>query len=321
MSTDLPEALRALLREIVDYAGLFPPAGLPLEEAIANYLRYREGEGRWMLGRFVIPVRRLSTLDPFADGMRSDGSVPFSVLGSGGDDADAFMDALAEDLDAIRVFHDAHGEYARVESMEVRLPGPLLDQDSDIVQHFLEQVADDFAAAELATVERFYEVPVGAQTRGILDEVLPAVKVADADQPTGLKMRLGGTEPGTHPEPQHVAPIITLCERHGVRFKATAGLHHPLRHDNAEAGEPMHGFLNVFGASVLCRVHELDEATVLACLQEREASHFRFEGGRFAWQEHEVTAEQIAEAREFATSFGSCSFEEPREDLRGLGLL
>src|SRR5262245_38924762 len=55
-------ALRALLGGIIDYAGLFPPAQLPLEEAIRNYARYRTEPESWMLGRFVIPATRLKEL-------------------------------------------------------------------------------------------------------------------------------------------------------------------------------------------------------------------------------------------------------------------
>ena len=43
-------SLRALLTGVVDYAGLFPPARLPLDEAIRNYARYRQGSDAWMLG-------------------------------------------------------------------------------------------------------------------------------------------------------------------------------------------------------------------------------------------------------------------------------
>ena len=53
-------SLRALLSGVVDYAGLFPPAGLPLDQAIRNYARYRQGSDAWMLGRFVIPAARLA---------------------------------------------------------------------------------------------------------------------------------------------------------------------------------------------------------------------------------------------------------------------
>ena len=51
--------VQEFLANIIDYAGLFPPAKLPMEEAFANYLRYRSGAMSWMLSRFICPARRL----------------------------------------------------------------------------------------------------------------------------------------------------------------------------------------------------------------------------------------------------------------------
>ena len=54
--------LYALLHNIIDYAGLFPPANLPLDEAIHNFIRYREAPEHWMLSRFIIPAVKLDEL-------------------------------------------------------------------------------------------------------------------------------------------------------------------------------------------------------------------------------------------------------------------
>src|SRR4051812_41630301 len=59
--------LRTLLAGIIDYAGIFPPARLPLEQAIRNYARYRQGPASWMLGRFVCPAAQLTPLAPLID--------------------------------------------------------------------------------------------------------------------------------------------------------------------------------------------------------------------------------------------------------------
>ena len=53
-------ALRALLSEVVDYAGLFPPAALPLPAVIKNYEEYVPSENNWMLARLILPADRLS---------------------------------------------------------------------------------------------------------------------------------------------------------------------------------------------------------------------------------------------------------------------
>src|SRR5579864_8648942 len=57
-------AVRALLQGAIDYAGLFPPAGLDLEATVRNYAKYRAGRDAWALGRLVLPAVRLAE---FAD--------------------------------------------------------------------------------------------------------------------------------------------------------------------------------------------------------------------------------------------------------------
>ena len=52
-------ALEHLLAGLIDYAGLFPPAGLGMAAAVRNYDSYRKGTEHWMLGRMIIPAARL----------------------------------------------------------------------------------------------------------------------------------------------------------------------------------------------------------------------------------------------------------------------
>lgn len=52
--------VRALLTALVDYAGLFPPASLPLEQTIDDFNDYRQGSYSWVLGRFVVPASQLA---------------------------------------------------------------------------------------------------------------------------------------------------------------------------------------------------------------------------------------------------------------------
>ncbi|MEO7458230.1 MAG: hypothetical protein ABIY52_18365, partial [Gemmatimonadaceae bacterium] len=59
-----PAALRALLAGLIDYAGLFPPAALPLPEVARNYAAYRSSADAWALGRLVLPAARLAELAP-----------------------------------------------------------------------------------------------------------------------------------------------------------------------------------------------------------------------------------------------------------------
>src|SRR5262249_27634531 len=81
------EPLRALLENLIDYAGLFPPAALPMKAAVENYQRYRESAEAWMLGKFVVPVARLDELEA------TDFSGPVSALI--GADLKADLDRIA----------------------------------------------------------------------------------------------------------------------------------------------------------------------------------------------------------------------------------
>ncbi|MFM8426554.1 MAG: hypothetical protein ACKOBL_15410, partial [Chloroflexota bacterium] len=107
----------------------------------------------------------------------------------------------------------------------------------------------------------------------------------------------------------------------GVPLKCTAGLHHPVRHFNASVQTKMHGFLNVFGAGVLASVHGLSQPEVQAILEDEIAGNFVFDETGFGWNGLRVATSEIQRARLFTTSFGSCSFDEPKEDLQAIKLL
>ena len=105
-------------------------------------------------------------------------------------------------------------------------------------------------------------------------------------------------------------------------MKFTAALHHPIRHYDDSLKTKMHGFINVFAAGVLAVVRNLDESLLIELLSDEDASHFQFTDDAMSWKDHDASVEEIETARrEFVTSFGSCSFDEPRDDLRKLGWL
>ena len=117
-----------------------------------------------------------------------------------------------------------------------------------------------------------------------------------------------------------VAGVIAECALAKVPLKFTAGLHHPLRRHDSSLKTQVHGFLNVFVAGVLAAEHQLPETTLRELLQEESPQAFRFNETGVEWRQwHAGTAEIELARRYTVTSFGSCSFEEPRDDLRALG--
>lgn len=305
-------ALQALLEALVDYAGLFPPAALPLDAAVRRYARYRSGSDAWMLARLVLPAARLAALPAYAP--HFSGPFGVAVLASGGDTAEAFLAALDADLAAMQALEAAMAGLAVPDVLEARLPGALLAAAQAEVQAFLEAVhARLEAAARPAAL--FVEVPLDAP------DALPPVLDALARAGAGLKLRTGGLEAAAFPPADRLALALTLARDRGVRFKATAGLHHPVTHFAGSVGARMYGFLNVFGGAVLAHALGLEAAALQAVLEDDDPAAFRLHGTTLAWRDHLVPAEAVRDARTWAVSFGSCSFDEPRDDLRTLGLL
>jgi hypothetical protein len=124
----------------------------------------------------------------------------------------------------------------------------------------------------------------------------------------GAKVRCGGE---TTPSVDALAAFVTACVRAGVPFKATAGLHHPVR--NMRPG--MHGFLNLLAAATFAEDAE-------AILAEEDPAAFAVTVDGLTVHGRHAGVNEIARARrERLTAYGSCSFGEPVEDLTALGIL
>ena len=138
----------------------------------------------------------------------------------------------------------------------------------------------------------------------------------------GAKIRTGGVTADAHPKAEVVANFIAACSNAQVPFKATAGLHHPITHFAQGVNATQFGFINVFlGASLLHAGH-IDATQLIEVIGEEDATAFHFGVHTAGWKDHDATLEEIETARwRFAHSFGSCSFQEPLEDLRALGLI
>lgn len=249
-------ALKALLERLIDYAGMFPPAALPLDTTLANYDEYQHDKHAWMLRWLVVNAKDVDQVPTSLTGQ-------LAVLTNQDDSRAACLETKA-------IVNAARPVYCEVSTNKT----------------------DD------------------------LDEVQQAGCFA--------KIRTGGITPEAIPSPKDVAGFITACAQKRLAFKATAGLHHPLRsvypltYDaNAPRGT-MHGFLNVLMASAFAWHGESDIEPILA---ETDPSAFSF-NDRAHWREKSLSIEQVAEARKnFMHSIGSCSFEEPVQELQAMGLL
>lgn len=301
------------MTELIDYAGLFPPADLPLEQAITNYATYRQSAEAWMLAHFIIPVGRLQELT--AAQLEQDDPFTFSVLGRGGADSESWLANLQEDIATIDAFLDKHLTRATADMLEVRLPTEILREGSaEELKIMLDQAYD------LLDQTPYYEVPFEEGWEEMVKTAVTGIRMHYGV--AGFKLRCGGTTAEQFPSVQQVAYAIKLCLDNGIALKCTAGLHHPVRHFNEAVNTKMHGFLNVFGAGVLAEQFDLSLKDIEKIIAEEDPQQFIFDDDGFRYQNWHIAIEAIETAREDSLiSFGSCSFDEPREDLRMLKLL
>lgn len=298
------KAIDALLSGLVDYAGLFPPASEGMREALANYASYRAGADRAALGRFIVPIGRLQELEDASMGLmpRDRSSEPWSlsVLVTG--DVSAAVDQMLE-------FNERYGSGSKAGHAVI----DVAELKATTVKHVMLQ------RSQLPSFTTYFEIP----TKGDVSPLVKAICQAGAR----AKIRTGGVTPESIPPAAEVIDFIVACRRESVPFKATAGLHHPIRGSYRLTYQPdspvgtMYGFLNVFVASALVYAGE-SEAAASGALAETDKSAFAFEDDAVVWRGKRIQAEQIEESRrEFAISFGSCSFREPIDELKPLAHL
>ena len=287
----VPASLRELLAGVVDYAGLFPPAQLSMAEAVREYAEQRHGADSWALARFVVPAVRLDEL-----GAEAGEPTPNWRLS-------ALIGDAEREIPLVERFNLRHAAHVIADTLEVRLATP---------------VAIRSLAGPLGEYESYVEVPVADDPAELIEAIADAGLMA--------KIRTGGLTADAFPTSAQVARFIERCVEFDVSFKATAGLHHPMRGEYPLSYAPdaargtMFGFLNVFLAAALLRDGgSTEEATRL--LDERDAKSIVVTDDEITWRGHQFPVDSLQEARIQVTGFGSCSFSEPLQDLRALGLL
>jgi hypothetical protein len=302
----LPASLQALLTKSIDYAGMFPPCSLALEPALQNQAQYVRSDNSWMLGAFVLPVEQfdaarqlLSEFDPLHP-------LRVAALGAKTANPDGFLEAL-ENADAAIRSLSSNVDLVAISHLEMFLPH---DVDSALLEE---------AKSIIGDLPVFWEAPPERAQQII---ALLAEHNSDVDVATfGYKLRTGGVTADAFPTSAQISEALVTPATHQLPIKFTAGLHHPIRQFRDEVKTKMHGFLNVLGAAVLAAEHRWDAHQTSIMLEDENADSFLFTDDLFAWREWKIDIERLKYRRKFVTSFGSCSFDEPREDLRALNLL
>ncbi len=290
-------SLSTLLTGAIDYAGLFPPAELGMSEAVHNYKTYLESGDAWALGRFIVPVSRLSEFDVATGSFFSDPDIwKLSVL-AGHD--------IKMDLEQIADFNARRSSFAVGDTIEAKASGTV--------------EVHNIASVSPKSFHLFIEIPIDKDPADLIRSI--------GKNGAHAKVRTGGVTGNAFPSARDLERFIRACVTEDVKFKATAGLHHPIRSvynltykPGSERGK-MYGYLNVFLAAAFIRTG-MNKDNAIMVLEEESVAAFRFGDGGVEWRDVHLDVKQLQSTREYsALSFGSCSFREPLDDLVKLGLL
>jgi hypothetical protein len=301
----MPASLRALLDRAIDYAGMFPPCSLALEPALRNQARYVRSTDAWMLNGFVVPVEQFDAARQFLSEFDPHHPLRVAALGPKTTKADAFLDGLYNTETTISSF--SRSDVVSISHFEMFLPE---DVDSASLKA---------ARSIVSELPVFWEAPPERAEQTI---ALIAGHNSDEDMAAfGFKLRTGGVTADAFPTSAQIARALVTAATHQLPIKFTAGLHHPIRQFRDEVKTKMHGFLNVLGAAVLAAEHQWDADQAAMMLEDEDSGSFSFTDDFFAWGDWKIDTERLQYRRKFVRSFGSCSFDEPRDDLRALNLL
>jgi hypothetical protein len=299
-TSGIRESVRSLLTGAIDYAGLFPPSGLPMSEAVLNYAMYRNSNYSWMLGAFVVPSVQLEEFfENAGEFVSRDAKTAWRLSVLAGED-------LSASVREVKEFAAKYSPGVIIDSLEVRANTVSKIENTVLLLP--------------AGMKAYFEISNGKNFPDLLTKVAATGQYA--------KIRTGGVTPGAFPASSAVIRFVRACLAANVSFKATAGLHHPIRcfrpltYENNSPKGTMHGFLNLFLMTGFAR--EGYRASLLEDVMEEEFDEvFRFADQSVSWRnEYRLNTWQLeALRRKGLHSFGSCSFDEPIADLQKLGIL
>ncbi len=311
-------SLRSLLLHSLDYAGLFPPAALPMAQAAASFAQEQNGRAATLLSRFVCPVSRLgefaSAASPMAQPLR------IAALLRGGKTAGEFLANMESDLASLTAFKASAGPDFIADTLELKLPSDALDTSS--LRKILASITALVGRQPGQANQLFLEI---APSPSLADQLAQLAESADLLRPTtamglGYKLRTGGNDAATKPSIAQIAAALTAARNCHLPMKCTGGLHHPLPVPAAGTNQSMHGFINLLVAAALAHCRLAPSEVLESVLAETRAQAFVFGPEAMHWGEFKLSAIELANARaQLLVSFGSCYTDIPQLELQQLG--
>ncbi|WP_433082282.1 hypothetical protein ACQP1P_01305 [Dactylosporangium sp. CA-052675] len=342
----MSNAVPTLLTALVDDAAVFPPGSAPLTDAVPAHAGHRRSWYSELIGPLLLPVADRSAFLALAcashspDSPAPGGQAPPASPGgapagpaSHPSDAPASASApagaqpgsyaagllVAASQAPSAAAADSYaavslgliGEPAALEAAIGDLPACTRQLESPVAKRGEDPLPGIERLARLMRDRReplqwYVEVPLAWGLMSALDAI---AALRAEGLPVAAKFRTGGLAAELFPSPSELAAVIIACRDRDLPFKLTAGLHHAVRHTDAETGLVHHGFVNIL-AAVLAAADGADPADLAALLSATEAHPLA-----------DRVRPHLDRERPLWAGFGSCSVQDPVGDLVALGLL
>jgi hypothetical protein len=311
----IKESLKIFLDGIIDYAGIFPPAKLPLKDAYENFLMYQKDDRGILVSNFICSLDQLDELGKLIKASSDEFILPLSIVCQ-------YNENYNSDLNIIGDFLNENQGKVSINNLEIKVPGEFYNNEKNF-SGLLSNISDKKNEVINDKTFLFYEGNINGDYENNFKFLIGVIEIHNEKyKDSGFKLRTGGVEAALFPTSEQVVYAMRKCLDRGVSFKATAGLHHPFRHYNDSVKTKMHGFINLFGAGIITYRHNITDKEMIEMLEEEDHDKFNFTDDDFIYRGWEISNDEIALARkEFMISFGSCSVDEPVDDLKKLGLI
>ena len=282
-----PDDVAPLLARLVDDAALFPPGDATMPDAVRGHLAARSGPHAGLVGFFLCPVSKLPDLIVELVKAKPAEPVELSLVVNNG------LGGVPKAVSTVE------GRKSLLQLRMIEMPAP-----SDVDATWLERVSEFVPEDVIRVVEPRRPQPVEH------DAWLEGIRRV-ARNGCWPKLRCGGLQAGTFPGVGVVADFMAAVCEEGVPFKATAGLHHAVRHHDDATGFTHHGFLNLLAAVSRSLTGAGD---VVPAIETTD-------GDALVAELRGLSEPSVRAVRQVFASYGSCSLSEPVADLEALGLL
>ena len=282
------------LENIIDYAGIFPPAALSPSVALEQYRAYRSGVEDWILGSLAWSCNTLSDLGSL---LTPNDEVELALIGRPSTTWDSWQDARLQDVEDVNMLLE-------------KCPGAAAATYESRIDD-LSHVTD--AMNSLRSLGKETDIYIELPWDQPIDDALAELA---AEEWVRVKFRTGGKTKDAYPSPVQLASILKQCIDLEIEFKLTAGLHAPIAHLDKQ-GVLSHGFLSVLFATSLAFQDDASVNEMAEVLDAQDPSLWSLKKG-LSYAGKTLSEEELNNARSFFSSFGSCSIEEPLAGLQRL---